>query len=75
MDFIRIAGAAAEGVLMASGPVMDPEDQPDSALDQEAGTGARQGLRGKNTAPTAAASSPGIPTTRSWCSNASFPSR
>jgi branched-chain amino acid transport system substrate-binding protein len=32
IDFIRIAGPAAEGVLMASGPVMDPEDQPDSAL-------------------------------------------
>src|SRR5215475_10361306 len=32
MDFIRIAGKAAEGVLMASGPVMDPEDQPDNAL-------------------------------------------
>src|SRR5207302_313477 len=32
MDFIRIAGKAAEGVIMASGPVMDPEDQPDSAL-------------------------------------------
>ena len=31
MDFIRIAGPAAEGVLMASGPVMDPEDQPDEA--------------------------------------------
>jgi len=31
MDFIRIAGKAAEGVLMASGPVMDPEDQPDEA--------------------------------------------
>src|SRR5438552_18968508 len=27
MDFIRIAGAAAEGVLMAAGPVMDPEEQ------------------------------------------------
>src|ERR1700709_1524716 len=26
MDFIRIAGKAAEGVLMASGPVMSPED-------------------------------------------------
>src|SRR6476620_2047872 len=25
MDFIRIAGAAAEGVIMASGPVMSPE--------------------------------------------------
>src|SRR6201999_3514215 len=32
MDFIRIAGPAAEGVIMASGPVMDREDQPDSAL-------------------------------------------
>src|ERR1700754_2176864 len=36
-DFIRIAGAAAEGVLMASGPVMDPEDQPDSALTKKPG--------------------------------------
>src|ERR1700744_2166385 len=32
MDFIRIAGKAAEGVIMASGPVMSPETQPDSAL-------------------------------------------
>ncbi len=31
-DFIRIAGAAAEGVIMASGPVMSPETQPDAAL-------------------------------------------
>src|SRR3954449_4388257 len=37
MDFIRIAGKAAEGVLMASGPVMDPEDQPDSALTKRPG--------------------------------------
>src|SRR6201996_6095613 len=37
MDFIRIAGAAAEGVIMASGPVMDPEDQPDSALTKKPG--------------------------------------
>src|SRR5882757_8699904 len=37
MDFIRIAGAAAEGVLMSSGPVMDPEDQPDSALTKNPG--------------------------------------
>jgi branched-chain amino acid transport system substrate-binding protein len=28
MDFIRIAGPAAEGVIMASGPVMSPETQP-----------------------------------------------
>lgn len=31
-DFIRIAGKAAEGVIMASGPVMSPETQPDGAL-------------------------------------------
>src|ERR1700686_2725416 len=37
MDFIRIAGKAAEGVLMASGPVMDPQDQPDSALTKKPG--------------------------------------
>src|SRR5271163_2122870 len=37
MDFIRIAGPAAEGVLMASGPVMNPEDQPDSALTKKPG--------------------------------------
>src|SRR5213595_823231 len=37
MDFVRIAGPAAEGVLMASGPVMDPEDQPDSALTKKPG--------------------------------------
>ena len=37
LDFIRIAGAAAEGVLMASGPVMDPEGQPDTALTKKPG--------------------------------------
>jgi branched-chain amino acid transport system substrate-binding protein len=37
MDFIRIAGPAAEGVLMASGPVMNPEGQPDSALTKKPG--------------------------------------
>jgi len=37
MDFIRIAGPAAEDVIMASGPVMDPEDQPDSALTKKPG--------------------------------------
>ena len=37
MDFIRIAGAAAEGVIMASGPVMSPESQPDSALTKKPG--------------------------------------
>src|SRR5438309_6604642 len=37
MDFIRIAGAAADGVIMASGPVMSPESQPDSALTKKPG--------------------------------------
>jgi len=37
MDFIRIAGKSAEGVLMASGPVMNPEGQPDSALTKKPG--------------------------------------
>src|SRR6201997_2993213 len=37
MDFIRIAGKAAEGVIMASGPVMNPEGQPDSALTKKPG--------------------------------------
>jgi branched-chain amino acid transport system substrate-binding protein len=37
MDFIRIAGKAAEGVIMASGPVMDPEDQPAEAMTKRPG--------------------------------------
>ncbi|RJF74244.1 ABC transporter substrate-binding protein [Rhodopseudomonas palustris] len=37
MDFIRIAGKSAEGVLMASGPVMDPEGQDDSVLTKKPG--------------------------------------
>ena len=37
MDFIRIAGPAAEGVIMASGPVMNPEGQADSALTKKPG--------------------------------------
>jgi branched-chain amino acid transport system substrate-binding protein len=37
MDFIRIAGPAAEGVIMASGPVMNPEGQPGSALTKKPG--------------------------------------
>nr|WP_041756092.1 ABC transporter substrate-binding protein [Bradyrhizobium sp. ORS 278] len=37
MDFIRIAGKAAEGVIMASGPVMSPETQDDSALTKKPG--------------------------------------
>src|ERR1700742_2029955 len=38
MDFIRIAGKSAEGVIMAAGPVMDPEDQPDGATTTKPGT-------------------------------------
>src|ERR1700752_3199233 len=37
MDFIRIAGKAAEGVIMASGPVMSPETQADAALTKKPG--------------------------------------
>ena len=37
MNFIRIAGKAAEGVIMASGPVMSPETQPDTALTKKPG--------------------------------------
>lgn len=37
MDFIRIAGAAAEGVIMSAGPVMSPETQPDSAPTKKPG--------------------------------------
>src|SRR6195952_64090 len=37
MDFIRIAGPAAEGVIMASGPVMSPETQSDSAPTKKPG--------------------------------------
>jgi branched-chain amino acid transport system substrate-binding protein len=37
MDFVRIAGKAAEGVLMASGPVMAPEGQADDALTKKPG--------------------------------------
>jgi branched-chain amino acid transport system substrate-binding protein len=37
MDFIRISGPAAEGVIMASGPVMNPEGQADSALTRKPG--------------------------------------
>ncbi|MES2752860.1 MAG: ABC transporter substrate-binding protein [Pseudomonadota bacterium] len=37
MDFIRIAGPSAEGVIMAAGPVMAPEGQPDNALTKKPG--------------------------------------
>jgi len=37
MDFIRIAGPAADAVIMASGPVMNPEGQADNALTKKPG--------------------------------------
>ncbi|WP_339354814.1 ABC transporter substrate-binding protein, partial [Klebsiella pneumoniae] len=37
LEFIRIAGPAAEGVMMASGTVMDPEDQHDEAPTKKPG--------------------------------------
>src|ERR1700737_1076231 len=37
MDFIRIAGAAAEGVIMSAGPTRAPETQPESALTKKPG--------------------------------------
>ncbi len=37
MDFIRIAGASAEGVIMSAGPVMSPETQPDGAPTKQPG--------------------------------------
>jgi branched-chain amino acid transport system substrate-binding protein len=37
MDFIRIAGAAAEGVIMSAGPIMSPETQADSAPTKKPG--------------------------------------
>ena len=47
MDFIRIAGASAEGVLMASGPVMNPEGQADSALTKAPGLALNAAYEGK----------------------------
>jgi len=47
MDFIRIAGKSAEGVLMASGPVMNPEGQPDSALTKKPGLTLNAAYEGK----------------------------
>ena len=44
MDFIRIAGPAAEGVIMASGPVMSPEIPARQRADQEAGARAQHRL-------------------------------
>lgn len=47
MDFIRIAGKAAEGVLMASGPVMYPEGQADTALTKKPGMTLNTAYEGK----------------------------
>jgi branched-chain amino acid transport system substrate-binding protein len=47
MDFIRIAGKAAEGVIMVSGPVMDPEDQPIEAPTKKPGLALVQAYEAK----------------------------
>ena len=47
MDFIRIAGKAAEGVIMVSGPVMDPEDQPIEAQTKKPGLALVQAYEAK----------------------------
>jgi branched-chain amino acid transport system substrate-binding protein len=47
MDFIRIAGKAAEGVIMVSGPVMDPEDQPIEAATKRPGLALVQAYEAK----------------------------
>jgi branched-chain amino acid transport system substrate-binding protein len=47
MDFIRIAGKAAEGVIMVSGPVMDPEDQPAEAQTKKPGLALVQAYEAK----------------------------
>lgn len=52
MDFVRIAGKAAEGVIMASGPVMAPEGQPDSALTKKPGMALNTAYEGKYGANT-----------------------
>jgi len=52
MDFVRIAGKAAEGVIMASGPVMAPEGQPDSALTKKPGLALNSAYEGKYGANT-----------------------
>jgi branched-chain amino acid transport system substrate-binding protein len=52
MDFIRIAGKAAENVIMASGPVMAPEGQDDSALTKKPGLALNAAYEGKYGANT-----------------------
>ena len=52
MDFIRIAGKAAENVIMASGPVMAPEGQDDAALTKKPGLALNTAYEGKYGANT-----------------------
>jgi branched-chain amino acid transport system substrate-binding protein len=52
MDFIRIAGKAAENVIMASGPVMAPEGQDESALTKKPGLALNAAYEGKYGANT-----------------------
>jgi branched-chain amino acid transport system substrate-binding protein len=52
MDFIRIAGSSAEGVIMAAGPVMAPEGQPDSALTKKPGLALNSAYEAKHGANT-----------------------
>jgi branched-chain amino acid transport system substrate-binding protein len=52
IDFIRIAGKAAEGVIMASGPVMSPETQADSALTKKPGLALNAAYEAKHGAHT-----------------------
>jgi branched-chain amino acid transport system substrate-binding protein len=52
IDFIRIAGPAAEGVIMAAGPVMAPEGQADSALTKKPGLALNAAYEGKYGAHT-----------------------
>ena len=52
MDFIRIAGPSAEGVIMAAGPVMAPEGQADTALTKKPGMALNTAYEGKYGAST-----------------------
>ena len=70
MDFIRIAGTAAEGVIMASGPVMSPETQADSALTKKPGLALNAAYEAKY-GPNSRSQLPHIPSTPSKSSSAS----
>ena len=52
MDFVRIAGPSAEGVIMAAGPVMAPEGQADNALTKKPGLALNAAYEGKYGANT-----------------------